>query len=140
MTADPFDLARFVAAQESVYPAALAELRAGRKRSHWMWFIFPQIAGLGFSAMAHRYAITGRAEAEAYLVHALLGPRLVACTQAVLAVNGKSLRDIFGVPDDLKFASSMTLFDAVAPNSVFADALDRYCAGQRDDATLTRLG
>jgi uncharacterized protein (DUF1810 family) len=140
MTADPFDLARFAVAQDGIHATALAELRAGRKRTHWMWFAFPQIAGLGFSAMSQRYAISGRAEAEAYLAHPVLGPQLVACTEAVISLNGKSLQEIFGSPDDLKFASSMTLFDAVRPNACFAQALDKYRAGRRDEATLRLLG
>jgi uncharacterized protein (DUF1810 family) len=134
-----FDLSRFVAAQAGPYVDALAELRAGAKRSHWMWFVFPQIAGLGTSPMAQRYALAGPDEARAYLGHALLGPRLVECTRAVLAVEGRTLHEIFGSPDDLKFRSSMTLFEiAAGPGSDFSVALDRLCGGERDGATLER--
>lgn len=143
MTADdPFDLARFVAAQQGVYPVALAEVRGGRKRSHWMWFVFPQIAGLGTSAMAMRYAISSRDEAAAYLTHPVLGPRLVEIAEAALAVAaGRSALDVFGSPDDLKLRSSATLFAAVSPaGSVFEQLLTRYFAGQPDEATLRRLG
>ncbi len=137
---DPFDLARFVDAQAGCYDAALAELRAGRKRTHWMWFVFPQIAGLGFSAMAARYAIGGRAEAAAYLAHPVLGPRLVECTEAVVGIDGRSSNAILGSPDDLKFRSSMTLFAAVADDPApFEAALEKYCDGP-DDATLRLLG
>jgi uncharacterized protein (DUF1810 family) len=136
---DSHDLSRFVEAQVGSYPDALAELQAGRKRTHWMWFIFPQIAGLGHSMMAQRYAIVSRAEAQAYLAHDLLGPRLRACTQAVLAVPDKSANAIFGSPDDIKFRSSMTLFDAIAPHDIFDQALARFYGGQRDTATLARL-
>jgi uncharacterized protein (DUF1810 family) len=137
--ADPFDLQRFVKAQQSVYPAALAELRAGSKRTHWIWFIFPQVIGLGHSAMAQRYAIKSRDEAMAYLDHPLLGPRLLECTAAVLAVPQKSAHEIFGSPDDMKFRSSMTLFEAVGGDHVFGDAIDRFYQGKRDQATLDIL-
>jgi uncharacterized protein (DUF1810 family) len=133
------DLQRFVEAQVGNYPAALSELRAGRKRTHWMWYVFPQIAGLGHSAMAQRYAIASRAEADAYLAHDVLGPRLRDCTQAVLAVPDKTANAILGSPDDIKFRSSMTLFDAVAPLDIFGAALARFFRGQRDPATLDRL-
>ena len=133
------DLRRFVEAQAESYPDALAELRAGRKRTHWMWFVLPQIAGLGHSVMAQRYAIASRAEAEAYLAHDILGPRLRTCTGAVLAVPDLSANAIFGSPDDVKFRSCMTLFDAVSPNDVFDQALARFYGGQRDPATLERL-
>jgi uncharacterized protein (DUF1810 family) len=132
-------LERFVEAQADIYPAALGELRAGRKRTHWMWFVFPQIAGLGHSAMARHYAIASRDEAKAYLAHDLLGPRLRDCTQAVLAVSDKTANAIFGSPDDIKFRSCMTLFDAVAPHGMFEQALARFYGGQRDPATLERL-
>src|SRR6185436_9505729 len=113
---DPHDLQRFVAAQAPVYSQVRAELAAGRKRSHWMWFVFPQMRGLGASAMAHRYGIASRAEAEAYLRHPLLGPRLVECTSLMLGVaDGASANDVLGSPDDLKFRSSMTLFAALSP-------------------------
>ncbi|MEI7770673.1 MAG: DUF1810 domain-containing protein, partial [Chloroflexales bacterium] len=112
---DPFDLQRFVRAQETVYAQVLAELRGGKKRTHWMWFIFPQLDGLGYSATAKRYAIKSRAEARQYLNHLILGKRLIACTEAILAISGRSASDIFGSPDDVKLRSSMTLFAAVAP-------------------------
>lgn len=135
--ADPFDLQRFVSAQAPVFDAALGELRAGRKRSHWMWFIFPQLRGLGRSATAEFYGLDSLEEARAYLAHSLLGPRLVLCTEAVLAVDGRSLHAIFGSPDDLKFCSSMTLFAlAGGPGeSVFGRAVDGCCGG-RDERTV----
>ena len=137
---DTYDLDRFVAAQEGVYSRALAELRAGEKRSHWMWFVFPQIAGLGSSPMARRYAIASLDEARAYLGHPLLGQRLRACTEAVNAVSGRTASAIFGSPDDMKFRSSMTLFEAAAPGEpAFAEALARYFAGSPDPLTLRRL-
>ena len=137
---DRFHLARFVDAQSGVYDQALAELRAGRKRTHWMWFVFPQCAGLGFSATSQRYAIGSLDEARAYLAHALLGARLVECTRTVNAHAGRSVHAIFGAPDDLKFHSSMTLFDAAAgPGSEFAAALDTHFGGARDAATLALL-
>ena len=136
---DPDNLQRFVDAQAGVYDRALAELRAGAKRSHWMWFVFPQIAGLGFSAMAQRYAIASRQEAQAYLIHPILGRRLVACTRAVLAVEDRSAHEIFGSPDDLKFRSSMTLFAALEQDSNFAEALRKYFGGQPDEATVKAL-
>lgn len=123
MSADPLDLARFVIAQENVYPFALTEIRNGYKVSHWMWFIFPQFAGLGSSVMAQEFAIKSLAEAEAYLAHPVLGPRLVECCEAALAVEGKSAFAIFGTPDDVKLRSCVTLFDAVSPNGVFARVL-----------------
>jgi uncharacterized protein (DUF1810 family) len=138
---DPFDLDRFVEAQRRTYAGALAELRRGRKTSHWMWFIFPQIAGLGMSPMAQRYAISGLDEARAYLDEPVLGPRLVESTQAVNQVAGRSAREIFGQPDDVKFRSSLTLFARAAPDSrVFAEALARYFGGQGDPLTLAKLG
>lgn len=135
-----FDLGRFTDAQGAVYDTALAELRAGHKRSHWMWFVFPQLRGLGQSAMAHKYGIASVAEAGAYLAHPVLGARLVACTEAVLACGGSSLRGIFGTPDDLKFASSMTLFEAAGGGQLFGAAIERWCGGRRDAATLQLLG
>ena len=132
-------LERFARAQEGVYPRALAELKAGKKQSHWMWFIFPQIAGLGHSAMAQMYAIQSLKEAHAYLAHPLLGPRLRECCQAVMAVEGKSAHDIFGSPDDLKFRSSLTLFDLASPNDIFQAALDKYFSGDGDPLTLQKL-
>lgn len=137
---DVHDLQRFVSAQDGVYPAVQAELRAGRKRSHWMWFIFPQIAGLGFSAVAQRYAIASLAEASAYLAHPVLGERLRECTRLVLAVQERSINAIFGSPDDMKFHSCMTLFAQAAPDeSLFKDALKKYFDGAPDTATLVRL-
>jgi uncharacterized protein (DUF1810 family) len=137
---DPFDLQRFVDAQRHAYDVARAELAAGRKCSHWMWFVFPQIAGLGSSPMAHRYAISGAPEAAAYLAHPVLGPRLRECTALVMRTEGRSVHDIFGSPDDLKFHSSMTLFaQATTDNRDFIAALDKYFAGKRDAATLARL-
>ena len=138
---DPHDLRRFVDAQAPVFDAVTAELTAGRKRSHWMWFVFPQIEGLGFSAMAQRYAIRSLAEAEAYLAHPVLGGRLRRCTDLVLAVEGRGIGAILGSPDDVKFRSSMTLFGRAAPTEVrFGAALDRYFGGAADPATLARLG
>ncbi|TQF41604.1 calpastatin [Bradyrhizobium sp. UNPF46] len=137
---DPFDLERFVRAQNPVYRDVQGELARGRKQSHWMWFVFPQIAGLGFSAMSQRYAIGSRAEARAYLAHPVLGARLIECTSLVLAIQGRSINAILGTPDDAKFQSSMTLFGAVSDQPVFGEALDRYFAGERDTATLEILG
>jgi uncharacterized protein (DUF1810 family) len=134
-----FDPQRFVDAQAGVHERALAELRAGHKRSHWMWFVFPQIAGLGFSAMSQHYALPGRDAARAYLAHPLLGPRLRQCTQAVLDVEDRTAHEIFGTPDDLKFRSSMTLFDAAAPDDIFRAALDKYFGGESDQLTLQKL-
>ncbi|MBR1132973.1 DUF1810 domain-containing protein [Bradyrhizobium iriomotense] len=136
---DTFDLERFVQAQNPVFRDVEGELARGRKQSHWMWFVFPQIAGLGFSAMSQRYAIGSRAEAVAYLAHPVLGPRLIACTRLVLAVEGRTINAILGAPDDTKFRSSMTLFGAVSDEPVFDQALARYFAGQRDGATLEIL-
>lgn len=134
------DLARFVAAQAPVYAQARAELRAGRKRSHWMWFVFPQLDGLGTSDMARRYAIGSREEATRYLAHPVLGTRLVECAQALLAVDGQSIDDILGFPDNLKLQSSMTLFAALpGADPAFAQVLDRYYAGERDAKTLELL-
>ena len=141
MAADPFRLQRFVDAQAPVYATALAELRAGAKRTHWMWFVFPQIAGLGFSPTAQHYAVASLDEARAYLDHPVLGPRLRDATAAANAINGRSAQDIFGSPDDLKFRSSVTLFREAAPEeAVFPAALDRYFAGQPDPRTLELLG
>ncbi|WP_441235797.1 DUF1810 domain-containing protein [Bradyrhizobium sp. 930_D9_N1_4] len=136
---DPFDLDRFVHAQNPVFRAVEGELARGRKQTHWMWFVFPQIAGLGLSAMSQRYAIGSRAEAEAYLAHPVLGPRLIECTKLVLALEGRTINAILGAPDDAKFRSSMTLFGAVSDKPVFGEALDRYFAGERDGATLEIL-
>ena len=135
-----FNLDRFVQAQEHVMADVQAELRAGRKQTHWMWFVFPQIAGLGHSATARHYAIASREEAVAYLAHPVLGPRLVACTELANAVTGRSANQVFGSPDDLKFRSSVTLFALVqAGNPVFQAALDRYFGGQPDPATVQLL-
>jgi uncharacterized protein (DUF1810 family) len=139
-TGDPFDLARFVEAQADGYPAALAEVRAGRKRTHWMWYVFPQLAGLGSSPMAQRYAVHGRAEAEAYLAHPVLGPRLREIAEAAVGVAGPTAAEVFGSPDDLKLRSSATLFAAVSPpRSVFHRLLDRYFDGRPDERTLRLL-
>jgi len=139
--ADTYDLDRFVAAQAGVYPRALAELEAGEKRSHWMWFIFPQIAGLGSSPMAQRYAIGSLDEARAYLGHPVLGARLRTCTTAVNRVSGRSARAIFGSPDDVKFRSSMTLFSVAAPDEpLFAEALATYFGAEPDPLTVATLG
>jgi uncharacterized protein (DUF1810 family) len=138
---DHYDLDRFVAAQKGVFDRALAELRAGEKRSHWMWFVFPQIAGLGASPMAQRYAIGSLDEARAYLAHPVLGERLRTCTAAVNAVAGRSAHAIFGSPDDLKFRSSLTLFARAAPEEpLFPAALARYFDGIADPRTLAKLG
>lgn len=138
--ADAYKLQRFVDAQQSLYPQALAELRAGDKRSHWMWFVFPQIAGLGRSSMAQRYAIADLHEARAYLQHPLLGPRLEECAQALLQHCERTARQILGSPDDLKLRSSMTLFAAAAPESrVFQQVLDAFYGGEADQQTLTSL-
>ena len=135
-----FDLERFVAAQDGVYRQALAELRRGRKESHWMWFVFPQIAGLGRSATARFYGIGSAAEARAYLAHPLLGSRLAECTQAILAHRDRSAEAIFGPVDAMKLKSSMTLFAAVAADpTLFASVLDAFFDGERDPATLALL-
>ncbi len=140
-TGDPFDLERFVRAQESTYATALAELRRGRKQTHWMWFIFPQLAGLGSSWTAQRYAIRSEDEARAYLDHPLLGARLRECAQQLVALDGRTAWDIFGSPDDLKLRSSMTLFAHVTDErpSVFQQVLDKYYGGQPDERTLELL-
>jgi len=136
---DPWHLQRFVDAQRGVYARVREELAAGRKRSHWMWFVFPQVEGLGRSEMARRYAIASADEACAYLAHPMLGPRLRECAALVLAAPGPAIDDVLGPPDDLKFKSCMTLFDAAAPSErVFADNLDRFFGGARDAATLAR--
>jgi uncharacterized protein (DUF1810 family) len=133
-------LARFVDAQRDRYDSALAEIARGRKRSHWMWYVFPQLAGLGASETSRKYAIQSLAEADAYLCHELLGPRLAACAEAALAVEGRSAREIFGSPDDLKLHSSATLFAQVSPaGSVFHRLLDKYFGGEPDEATLRLL-
>ena len=133
-------LAAFVAAQEDVYLQVQRELAAGQKRSHWIWFIFPQMAVLGFSAMAQKFGIASQAEARSYLEHSILGPRLRECTQLMLALPDRDIRSILGQPDDLKFRSSMTLFAAVAPGEpIFQAALDKYFSGAGDELTLGLL-
>lgn len=138
--ADPFDLERFVEAQAPVYDHVCRELKAGRKQSHWMWFIFPQIAGLGQSPMSIRFAIGLMDEAKAYLAHAVLGPRIRECAKLALDVEGRTAREIFGPVDEMKFRSSMTLFAKAAPKEdAFQGCLDKYFAGEADPATLARL-
>ena len=137
---DDFNLTRFVEAQEPVYANVLAELRAGHKRSHWMWFVFPQFKGLGSSEMAQRYAIGSEDEAAAYLAHPVLGRRLRECAGIVAALDGPSVHEIFGYPDELKFRSSMTLFSDVAPDeAVFQACIDKYFDGEADPETLARV-
>ena len=135
---DPLD--RFVEAQEGVYEDALAELRAGCKQTHWMWFVFPQVVGLGHSPMAQRYAIADLAEARAYLAHPLLGPRLLTCVEAVLQHRNQSAREMLGPPDDIKLRSSMTLFLEASGDPRFQAVLDRFFDGRPDEATLQRRG
>jgi uncharacterized protein (DUF1810 family) len=137
---DPFDLRRFVEAQDRVYDTVLDELRSGRKRSHWIWFIFPQLRSLGRSATAHRYGIRSLAEAKAYLDHAVLGPRLRECARVVAGIQGTSASEIFGWPDDLKVRSSMTLFArATSDNADFRAVLDRLYDGVEDQLTVEEL-
>jgi uncharacterized protein (DUF1810 family) len=140
---DPFALRRFVDAQAGVYDTVLAELRHGRKRSHWIWFVFPQLTGLGRSPTAQRFGISGVAEARAYLDHPVLGPRLRECTRLVAAIDGRSIEDVFGFPDYLKVRSSMTLFahaaDAAEDSAEFTAVLDKFYAGEPDRATLELL-
>ena len=138
---DPRGLERFVAAQEPVYTRVRAELEAGRKRTHWMWFIFPQLRGLGESPTSRRFAIASLAEARAYLAHPVLGPRLLECTRLVNAVEGRTLSEVFGFPDDLKFRSCMTLFAAAGgpQRALFDAALRKYCGGVSDERTLALL-
>jgi uncharacterized protein (DUF1810 family) len=138
---DPHNLGRFIQAQEYNYDQALSEIRSGRKQSHWMWYIFPQLDGLGFSPTSRRYSIKSIAEAEAYLGHPILGPRLVECCEATLRVEGRSAFDIFGSPDDMKLRSCAALFALVSPaGSVFHRLLDKYFQGNRDVQTLRLLG
>ena len=140
VSSDSFDLGRFVAAQEGVYPMALAEITAGTKRSHWIWFIFPQVSGLGSSSMAQQYAIRSRAEAQAYLAHPVLGQRLLESTKALLGVHGRSANQIMGSPDDLKLRSSMTLFAHVSqPGSPFEQVLAKFFSGEKDQRTVDFL-
>jgi uncharacterized protein (DUF1810 family) len=137
---DRYDLQRFLDAQNPVYEQVCAELRAGWKQGHWMWFIFPQLRGLGHSHMAHKFGISSRQEAEAYLKHPILGPRLRECTRLVNLVEGRSINRIFGSPDDMKFKSSMTLFAGVASdNQIFTDALQKYFGGEPDPVTVQGL-
>ena len=137
---DPFELHRFVDAQDRVYDQVLAELRAGAKRSHWIWFIFPQLAALGSSSTAKRFGIPSLAEAQAYLAHPVLGPRLRECARLVLAIEGRTVEDIFGWPDNLKVRSSMTLFSAATDDDAdFVAVLDRFYGGERDTRTLELL-
>ena len=137
---DPYDLQRFLDAQNPVYEQVCSELRSGMKQGHWMWFIFPQLRGLGHSHMAHKFGISSRQEAEAYLKHPILGPRLRECTRLVNVVEGRSINRIFGSPDDVKFKSSMSLFAGVASeNQIFKDALEKYFDGELDPLTVQRL-
>lgn len=139
--ADHYDLQRFLDAQEPQFKQVCSELQAGRKRSHWMWYVFPQIKGLGGSDMARRFAISSMDEAVAYIEHPVLGERLRECTRLVVAVQGRSIEEIFDYPDHLKFHSSITLFSFAAPDEgVFKQALEKYFDGRRDPATLERLG
>jgi uncharacterized protein (DUF1810 family) len=139
-TTDPFDLVRFITAQAPDYDRALREIRAGQKRTHWMWYIFPQLNGLAFSAMSQRYAIKSAREAQAYLDHPALGPRLLECVQAALNIEGRTAREIFGTPDDLKLRSCTTLFASVSPpGSVFHRLLEKYYDGVSDPKTLDLL-
>ena len=143
MASDPYDLDRFVQAQDEggTYAAALSELRGGRKVSHWMWFVFPQLAGLGRSETSRRYAISSLEEARAYLGHPVLGSRLEECARVLCELDGRSAVEIFGPVDAMKLRSSLTLFACAAPEQpVFRDALDRYFAGVADEATVARLG
>jgi uncharacterized protein (DUF1810 family) len=138
--ADPYNLERFIQAQNSVYEEVLFELKNGTKVSHWMWFIFPQIKGLGRSPTSIKFAISSRDEAHAYLSHPVLGPRLKECTRLVLLTEGRSIAQIFGYPDDMKFRSSMTLFAQVSPDDdIFMQALQKYFQGKPDQLTLDRL-
>ncbi len=135
----PFDLNRFISAQDQVDDRVLAELKNGRKRSHWMWYIFPQLDGLAHSTTSKYYAIKSREEAIAYLNHPVLGARLRECAEAVLAVEGKTVSEIFGYPDDLKLKSSMTLFSNVTTDPIFAHILNKYFQGEQDHKTLQLL-
>ena len=137
---DPFGLQRFVDAQAPVYSRVLAELRHGKKESHWMWFIFPQFAGLGYSSMTQRFAIGSREEAVAYVGHGVLGSRLRECSELVNGIDGSTIREILGSPDDFKFRSSMTLFGEVSSDPVFRTAISKFYDGKQDQRTLTLLG
>lgn len=139
-TTDPYDLARFVRAQDGVYERALAEIRLGEKRTHWMWFVFPQLEGLGSSPTAQRYAIRSADEARAYLAHPVLGARLLECVQALLALQDATAAEIFGFPDDMKLRSSATLFGTISPDrAVFQQLLTKYFPNGPDEATLRLL-
>jgi uncharacterized protein (DUF1810 family) len=139
--ADPHDLTRFAEAQQGVYERALSEISSGRKRSHWMWYIFPQFAGLGFSSTSQHYAIKSIEEAKAYLAHPTLGPRLLECAKAVVDIDGRSAAQIFGSPDDMKLRSCATLFACVSPaGSVFHRVIAKYYGGAFDEKTLRLLG
>ncbi len=140
MSIDPWNLARFIEAQQGDYQQALAEIRAGRKRSHWMWYVFPQFTGLGSSSTSVHYAIQNREEANAYLAHPVLGPRIAECAEAVLQVPNRSAHEIFGSPDDMKLRSSATLFASVSPHgSVFHRVIDKYFGGKPDVRTIELL-
>jgi uncharacterized protein (DUF1810 family) len=137
---DDYNLQRFVDAQAGVFEGACAELRQGRKTGHWMWFIFPQLRGLGFSSMAECYGLTSLDEAKAYLEHPVLGARLTECSRLVTSIEGRTLREIFGSPDDMKFRSSMTLFARAAEeNLIFSEAIQKYCGGEYDPLTIALL-
>ncbi len=140
-TDDPYQLSRFIHAQQDDFERALAEIQSGKKRTHWMWYIFPQLDGLAFSPTSKHYAIKSIDEAKAYLDHTVLGPRLLECAEAALRVEGRSAREIFGSPDDLKLKSCATLFACVSPpGSVFERLLEKYYRGERDEKTLRLLG
>jgi uncharacterized protein (DUF1810 family) len=136
---DPYDLERFVRAQATDYDQALSELREGHKRSHWMWYIFPQIVGLGLSPMSRQYAIKSAAEARAYLDHPVLGPRLRECATAVYGISGRAAFEVFGAPDDMKLRSCATLFASVSGGGIFEQLIQKYFAGQYDEKTLETL-
>ena len=138
-SADPYDLDRFVRAQATDYDQALSELREGHKRSHWMWYIFPQMEGLGLSPMSRQYAIKSAAEARAYLDHPILGPRLRECATVVYNIDGRSVFEIFGAPDDMKLRSSATLFASVSGGGIFEQLIQKYFEGQHDEKTLATL-
>jgi uncharacterized protein (DUF1810 family) len=139
-SSDPYDLDRFVRAQAADYDQALSELRDGEKRSHWMWYVFPQLEGLGLSPMSRKYSIKSAAEARAYLNHPVLGPRLLECAAVVCNIVGRTALDIFGAPDDMKLRSSATLFASVSGGGVFEQLIQKYFAGQPDEKTLQILG
>ena len=138
---DPYGLSRFIEAQDTDYEQALAEIRSGRKRSHWMWYVFPQFTGLGSSPTSSHYAIKSRDEAEAYLSHPILGRRLVECAEAVVQIRDRSALEVFGSPDDMKLRSSATLFASLSPEgSVFHRLIDQHFDGRRDDRTIELMG